>query len=119
MNKNKVIIAGGRDFDDYKMLKEKCDYYLKNISDQIEIVSGTASGADRLGERYAAEKGYDVKQFPANWEIHKRSAGIMRNIEMADYSNFLIAFHDGFSRGTAHMIQVAKEKGLKVAIVKY
>lgn len=116
---NKVIIAGGRDFDDYEMLKNKCDHLLSNLFGDIEIVSGTASGADKLGERYATEKGYPIKHFPADWAKEKRSAGIVRNIQMAEYSDFLIACHDGFSRGTNHMIEVAKEKGLKVAIIKY
>lgn len=115
----KVIIAGGRDFYDYKLLKEKCDQLLVNLLDEIEIVSGTASGADKLGERYASEKEYTIKRFPADWNKHGKSAGFIRNNEMAVYANYLIAFHDGMSRGTAQMIKVAKEKGLKVAVVKY
>ena len=130
----KVIIAGGRDFDDYEKLKNKCDQLLVNLLDDIEIVSGRCNtgkhtfttddgikvfGTDGLGERYAKEKGYPVKPFPADWATHKRLAGPIRNTEMAEYSDFLIAIHDGFSRGTNHMIEVAKEKGLKVAIIKY
>lgn len=116
---NKVIIAGGRDFNDYELLKNKCNFYLQNFVGDIEIVSGTANGADKLGEKYADEKGYQIKRFPADWENNKRMAGIIRNLEMAEYANFLIAFHDGFSRGTSHMIEAAKENGLKVAIIKY
>jgi hypothetical protein len=130
----KVIIAGGRDFDDYKLLKEKCDYLLVNLLDDIEIVSGRCStgkhtfdsldgikvyGTDGLGELYASEKGYPVKPFPADWATHKRSAGPVRNAEMVEYADFLIAFFDGFSRGTEDIIKKAKEKGLKVAVVKY
>lgn len=101
------------------MLKEKCDHLLINLLDDIEIVSGGASGADKLGERYAAEKGYTLKVFPADWANHKRSAGPIRNMEMVDYADYLIAFHDLFSRGTEHIIKIAKEKGLKVAVVTY
>jgi len=64
----KVIIAGGWDFSNYNLLKAKCDYYLRNYSD-IEIVSGTANGADKLSEKYAAEKGYKLTWFPADWSI--------------------------------------------------
>ena len=56
----KVIIAGGRDFKDYNRLKEVCDKILIN-QNNIEIISGTAGGADTLGERYAQDKGYEVK----------------------------------------------------------
>jgi hypothetical protein len=45
-----VISAGGRDFNDYSLLKEKCDFFLQNHI-EIEIVSGTANGADKLGEK--------------------------------------------------------------------
>lgn len=63
----KVIIAGGRTFTDYPLLVKACDNALsKQI--EVEIVSGTANGADKLGERYAMEKGYSIKRFPANWD---------------------------------------------------
>ena len=114
----KVIIAGGRDFDDYTLLKRKCDELLKDVSD-IEIVSGAANGADRLGERYAKEKGYPVKQFPADWKRYGNSAGIKRNAEMANYAEMLIAFWDGKSRGTKNMIDVATTKNFRVEVIKY
>jgi len=113
----KIIIAGGRTFDDYNLLVEKCDNILSNQLD-IEIVSGTANGADKLGERYAKEKGYQIKKFPANWSLGK-SAGYKRNEEMAVYADALIAFWDESSKGTKHMIDLAMKHGLKVRIIKY
>lgn len=56
----KVIVAGGRDFNNYKGLSDSLDYLLKNINDDIQIVCGMARGADRLGERYAKEHGYST-----------------------------------------------------------
>jgi len=113
----KIIIAGGRDFNDYQKLKDACDYYLKNQSN-VEIVSGTANGADKLGEKYAEERGYPVKKFPADWNLHKKAAGYLRNAEMAEYSDALIAFWNG-SKGTGHMIDLANKHGLKVRIISY
>ena len=114
----KVIIAGSRNFNDYNLLKTSCDNLLTQFTN-IEIVSGTARGADKLGERYAREKGYDIKQFPANWDKHGKSAGYIRNDEMAQYSDMLIAFWDGTSKGTKHMIDLANKRGIKVEIVNY
>ena len=114
----KVIVAGGRDFSDYQLLVEKCDKYLANKAN-IEIVSGTAKGADSLGERYANEKGYSVKTFPADWGAFGKRAGYLRNEQMANYANALIAFWDGESRGTKHMIDIATEKGLLVKVTPY
>jgi ABC-type enterochelin transport system substrate-binding protein len=114
----KVIIAGGRKFKDYESLKKYCDYILQNQSD-IEIVSGTARGADRLGERYAEERGFPIKRFPAKWDEFGNSAGYIRNFEMAKYADGLIAFWNGISSGTKHMIDIAKKEELKVRIFKY
>jgi hypothetical protein len=114
----KVIIAGGRDFNDYDLLCSKCNVILKNKKN-VEIVSGAARGADELGEQYASEKAYDIKQFPADWDKYGKSAGYKRNKQMAEYADALIAFWDGKSRGTKHMIDLAKEKNLLVRVVKY
>jgi hypothetical protein len=115
----KVIVAGGRDFNQYDLLKKKLDFYLKNITEPIEIVSGAANGADKLGEKYAKEKGLKLKLFPANWNKYNKSAGFIRNKEMADYATHCVCFHDGVSKGTLHMINLAKENNLIVRVVKY
>lgn len=114
----KIIIAGGRDFTDYRLLKRKCDTYLANTK-ASEIVSGTARGADSLGERYANESNLKVAKFPANWDEYGKRAGYLRNEEMAKYADALIAFWDGKSKGTNHMIDLARKYNLKVRIVHY
>lgn len=115
----KVVIAGGRDFKDYNLLKKKVDYYLQNVDEEIVVISGTAKGADRLGERYAKEKGYEIERYPADWDRFGKSAGYIRNGIMGKAGDALIAFWDGKSNGTSIMIQVAKKHGLKVRIVNY
>jgi hypothetical protein len=114
----KVIIAGGRYFDNYELLSTKCDKILQN-QDDVTIISGGAKGADSLGEKYAKERGYTLEIFPAKWDEHGKKAGIMRNVEMADNANSLIAFWDGNSRGTKHMVETATNKGLSVRVIKY
>lgn len=115
----KVIIAGGREFKDYKKLKKYMDFILMNVDkDKLEIVSGGARGADLLGEKYAEEKGYPIKQFIPDWGIGKQ-AGYLRNWDMAKYADALVAFHDGESKGTQHMINLAKKENLLVRIVNY
>ena len=114
----KVIIAGGRDFDDYKRLKTVCDFTLFKY-DNIEIVSGGAKGADALGERYAKEKGYEVKHFRADWDKHNKAAGPIRNKEMAEYADACIVFWDGLSKGTQNMIKNASGQGLKLRVISY
>lgn len=114
----KVIIAGGRDFSDYESLKHYCKYLLKNQPD-VEIVCGMARGADMLGKRYAEEHGLKVKKFPAQWNKYGKRAGYLRNADMADYADSLIAFWNKKSKGTKHMIDLAREKGLNIRIYYY
>lgn len=111
----RVIIAGSRGFNDYHTLVSFCDSVLGG-RDDVEIVSGGAKGADRLGERYANDMGYAVTVFPADWDNHGNSAGYRRNTKMAKYADMLIAFWDGKSRGTAHMIDIATAYNLIVYV---
>ena len=114
----KVIIAGSRDFDDYEMLRKYCDFLLQSQTD-IEVVSGTAKGADQLGEKYATERGYKIKRFPADWDKHGKAAGYIRNEEMAKYADSLIAFWNGNSKGTEHMINLATKYKLNIRVCNY
>ena len=76
-------------------------------------MSGTARGVDRFGEQWAIENNVAIKRFPADWDTHGKRAGYLRNIQMDDYADALIAVWDGESRGTKHMIEEAKRKGLE------
>ncbi len=117
----KVIVAGGREFNDYGLLCQACDRMLsqKHQTHDIVIISGTARGADTLGERYAQERGYAVERFPADWEHAGKSAGFIRNRQMADVADALIAFWDGNSRGTQNMIDLARLKPLPFRVVRF
>lgn len=116
----KVIIAGGRDFSDMDLLSRKCDRILRDIPPhEITIISGNASGADTLGVQYAYDRKIKVEHYPANWYGVGKGAGEIRNIEMAKNADALIAFWDGKSRGTKHMIDTAVKRGLKFRVIKY
>ena len=119
-----VIVAGGRTFNDKELLDNVLDHLFTPLgrrepTDCDEIVSGLANGADSLGEQWAGTNWINVKEFPANWEKYGRSAGHIRNAEMADYGDVLVAFWDGASRGTKGMIEVALKRGLTVHVYRY
>lgn len=114
----RVIIAGSRDFDNYDLLKSKMDNLLRYKNDGICVVCGEARGADTLGRRYAEERGYTILSFPANWYEYGKKAGYLRNIEMAENADALVAFWNGESRGTKHMIDTANKYGLQIRIIK-
>lgn len=114
----KVIIAGSRDFINYDLLCSKLDIFFFNQT-SIEVICGEARGADKLGKRYAKERGYNVISFPAEWDKYGKSAGYHRNQEMAENADALVAFWDGSSKGTANMIEIMKKKGKPVRVVRY
>jgi hypothetical protein len=114
----KVIVAGGRDFKDYPLLKKTLDKLLKHKT-EVQIVSGLAKGADSLALEYAVEKNLPVKKFPANWNEFGTMAGYQRNIQMAQYADACVCFWNGKSRGTKHMIRIARESKLQVRTIKY
>lgn len=120
MKTYRIIIAGGRAFKDYPLLVRKMGAITKNLDlTDLEIVSGVARGADQAGEQWARKAKIPIKQFHADWKSYNKSAGYVRNNAMAQYATHLVAFWDGESPGTRHMIQTARQAGLKVKVVRY
>lgn len=101
----KTIIAGGRD---QKLTEEDIAYL--NMLDITEVVSGCAKGIDTEGEIWANESNIPVKRFPAEWKLYGKVAGFMRNAQMAEYADVLVAFPGG--NGTNHMVNTATKHGL-------
>lgn len=120
MNKNiRVIVAGSRGLNDYKIVKKYLDKIFGRWNKEITIISGGARGADKLGEKYARENGLKVRVYKADWEKYGKRAGYIRNEKMAEVGDILIAFWDGESRGTKNMIDIMRKNGKKVIIIRY
>jgi hypothetical protein len=114
----KVIVAGGRDFQNYDLLSEKLNKLFSKRADVV-IVSGMAKGVDSLAVKYAEEHKLRVSEFPAQWLKHGNSSGFRRNIEMARFADACVCFWDGKSPGTKHMIDTAKRMNLKLRVINY
>lgn len=116
----KVIVAGSRGVNNYNLVSKTLTHMLSNHKmEDVEIVSGGARGADTMGERFAEENGCNIKRFIPDWDGKGKSAGYIRNWEMAKYADALVAFWDGRSNGTKNMIDLAKKEGLKLKVVMY
>ncbi|MBQ8218482.1 MAG: DUF2493 domain-containing protein [Bacilli bacterium] len=119
----KVIVAGSRNFNNFEVLESSLMKIFKEKQlhrKDVEIVSGTARGADKLGEIFADKYGLKLSRFPADWDNYGKKAGYLRNVDMAKYAKddgMLIAFWDGQSRGTKHMIDIAKDNLLEVYVI--
>ena len=116
-NKNfRVVVAGSRNFNDYNLLSSELDKFLAG-KNNVTIVSGTARGADRMGEQYAAEHGYKIDQFPAEWSKYHQGAGPIRNLEMVKTADAVVAFWDNQSTGTKNIIDCAKQENIPYKVI--
>ena len=93
-----------------KLFKENDEF----VGKEIKIISGMALGADTLAIDYADKYKLTKILFPANWKRYPLVAGFLRNEDMLSAATHLIAFWDGKSNGTRHMIEIAKAKGIPV-----
>ena len=105
----RVVVAGSRNFGDYERLSAELDKFLVGKKNVV-IVSGTARGADRMGEQYAAEHGYKIDQFPAEWGKYHQGAGPIRNLQMVKTADAVVAFWDNESSGTRNIIDCARQE---------
>jgi hypothetical protein len=118
----RVIVAGTRTFSDYRLLERTLDHFLMfrdMKKEDIVIISGAADGADTLGEKYARKRKFKLEKYPADWKKYKKSAGYIRNEEMAKIADACVCFWDGISDGTYNMINLAKQYNLELEVVKY
>ena len=109
----RVIVAGSRDITSYDVVAKAIELSGFEIT---TVLSGTARGVDTLGEAWVLRNGIPIEYFSADWDRLGNRAGMVRNAQMADKAEALIAVWDGASKGTHNMIHTADRKGLKVFI---
>ena len=118
LNACRVIVTGSRCFNDFGFLKQELDKLFNEneefVGKEIKIISGVALGTDALAIDYADKHKLTKILFPANWKRYPLVAGFLRNEDMLSVATHLVAFWDGKSSGTRHMIEIAKGKGIPV-----
>ncbi|MFX0183374.1 MAG: DUF2493 domain-containing protein [Candidatus Hodarchaeota archaeon] len=123
----KTIITGSRSIKDYSLVKRTIEESGFQIT---EVVSGTAKGVDRLGERWAKENRVKLTQFEADWHNiyhpaaivrvngfggkYDASAGRRRNKKMVDYADALIVIIENNSKRSMNILQIAQRRKLKI-----
>lgn len=111
----RTIIAGSREINNYFLIK----HALAKLPWEITtVISGHARGPDKLGELWAKENNIPLEIYPADWDYFGKRAGYIRNELMAQKAEALVAFWDGKSKGTEHMINIAKEYSLRTIIFR-
>ncbi|BAF73240.1 DUF2493 domain-containing protein [Sulfurovum sp. NBC37-1] len=117
-NITKVAVVGSRGFEDYVLFKTVMDKFLADF-ESVAFVSGGASGADSLAERYAKEHGIEVIVFKPEWKRYGKRAGYMRNAQIWKEADVGIAFWDGESKGTRHSFKLAKKMSKELRVFDY
>ena len=102
----KYGVVGSRNFDDYEYMKSILHWFEASC-----IISGGAKGADTLAKRYADENDIKCIEFKPNWDKYGKKAGFLRNRQIVDMSDAVVAFWNGTSPGTKHTIRLAEEVG--------
>ena len=109
----RVIIAGSRAGARFSDIE---DAIAQSQFDITTVISGAARGVDRIGEQWAGDNGIPTIRFYADWNKYGKAAGYRRNVDMANHADALIAVWNGESKGTQHMINIAKKKELPTFI---
>jgi YspA, cpYpsA-related SLOG family len=116
----RVIVCGSRRWTDRKRIEDRLfDLVTDNPGEQITIVHGdAANGADKIADQEAMKAGLLIERHPADWSEYGKRAGFVRNAEMAQAgADLCIAFWDGRSSGTAHMMECAESAGIPVEVI--
>jgi len=118
-NRNPVAFKTQEELREANESDYQCLCAVLDICTMDEIVSGGASGADRLAERYALERGLKIIVFPAKWDKYPgKTAAYQRNQLMVDVSDGVVAFWDGESKGTRMTMLLCREAGKPVMVVR-
>lgn len=116
----KIGIVGSRLFTDYKKFKEELLTWIEKDDNNIisSIISGNCNGSDKMAEKYAEEYNIPILIFKPNWKEFGRSAGPIRNSEIVNNSDHIIAFVSKDSVGTWDTINKANKQNISVTIIK-
>ena len=113
-----VAVVGSRTFTDYDLLEKELDkIHAKTPIGCIH--SGGAMGADTLAERWAKVHLIPVQVYVPDWKRYGRWAGLLRNKDIVEGTDVVVAFWDGKSKGTLNSIGLARKSGKKLIVVEF
>ena len=107
----KVAVIGSR-----TCTIENIDQFIPSIT--TEIVSGGARGIDQCAREYAQQNGLELTEFLPEFERYGRAAPLKRNIQIIRYADLVIAFWDGKSHGTRHVIEQCERLGKPLRVIE-
>lgn len=118
----RLLVCGDRNWTDYELLQTVLDDFADVHDWKLTLIHGAARGADSMADRWAEDCGFPIERYPADWDHHGKRAGPIRNaVMLATGVDVVIAFHDDLvnSRGTKHMVTIARRAGVRVITISH
>jgi hypothetical protein len=115
----RILVTGSRDWTDVAVIDDALREAVRGVpADEVVIVHGDCpTGADAIVDMLALASGFTVEKYPAQWEVHGKAAGPIRNAKMVeDGADVCLAFPQGVSRGTRGCIELAKVAGIETLV---
>jgi hypothetical protein len=114
----KLAVVGSRSIQNFRFVGCILDGIVAAMGySEVTLISGAAAGVDSLAAKWARKRGFEVIEFPADWEAHGRSAGFIRNRDIVESADGVVAIWDGISKGTANSISLAKKRENLIAVI--
>lgn len=112
----RILVCGDRNWSNKEAIRRELEKFPKGTT----IIHGAARGADTLGGIVAKELGFEIEEYPADWNKYGKMAGSIRNRQMLDANpDLVLAFHHALSqsKGTKDMVQISREAGVEVRVI--
>ena len=109
----KVVISGSRTLTNKRLVEsylETCEFNITTLICGYDPEKKLPKGVDEIAYNWAKSKGIATETYPADWDKFGKTAGILRNKQMVQLADALVAIWDGSSRGTLSTINFWKQK---------
>jgi predicted Rossmann fold nucleotide-binding protein DprA/Smf involved in DNA uptake len=114
---HRLAVVGSRHCTDQDLVEIYILLLHEQLGERLSLVSGAATGVDTLARIIAEKHGLPITEFPADWSKYGRAAGPIRNKQLVQASDAVLAFVAPTSKGTRQTITLARERGLPVHVV--
>lgn len=108
LNPHYIAVIGSRKFNNYTFLEKYLNNYCSTLTMPFIFISGGAKGTDSLVEHYAKTNKHTIEIILPDWKMYQKRAGLVRNVSIVQKADTIIAFWDGYSKGTQHVIKLAR-----------
>jgi hypothetical protein len=109
----KLAVIGSKEFHDFQLLASE----IEKENNLTKIISGAAPGTDRLARRYAVQNNIPLLEFPPDFTKYGEQAKHVRDRQIVEHCDKVLAFWDGICEGTKYTMDHARQQNVPVRVV--